>query len=639
MVVSQTGGQEAIHSGGLTVVAGGSDEFVAQLVPPGASRPGRLVDLQISYSNRGMNDIVSPILTLRNYDDVDWIFPGSERIITDDTLRFLALSSSGPAGILRPGQTETITVRMRTPLEPGPTYLTLGSSGAPDQEASDIVIDWSPFEDTVKLPFQADDEWNVLWETFTNRLGHTWREVAKVLADRATAGAEIGPLDYFYDNHVSALIAEVFAGGSGLLDTTGPWVTDHTWGESQSGGGTDYVQVTFNEQISGSFFDPDDVHVTGPNGTIDVTGVSHVTNSVWRIDFSPQVGVGQYHVLVGPQIVDLADNSMDQDHDGSLGEIVDDAYDASFRLGSGGNLHDLHITGFSPRDVQSDGVSFVEVYFSRPVLYGTFTPADVAMAGPGGNIAVSDVKRISSSVYQIEFPEQTEIGSYTLLIGSHISDLRGISMNQDLDATRNEGLDDSYVVSFKTVDTEGPRVIYHSPAGVVRQPVSSVELQFSEQIRSSSFTPDDVSLIGPSGSIAVTDVVALNNGLNGEYRISFAPQFDEGDYTFTVGPNIIDFSGNPMDQNFNEINGEAGDVYDEGFSVLPPSDAMVISGKVTYSGTGSAAHVLVQVWEENGGSQDDTPGTDDDVLINEMQTQIPANSGSRRTAMTTTFST
>jgi hypothetical protein len=616
VMVINIGSDSTIGQDAVTILSGGTPQFEAKMILPGFSRPNRWVDVEVQYANLGTNDIASPILTLTSDRDVNWMFPGSDEVFSEDTLRFLALSSTGPAGVLRPGQRETITLRMQTPFAREPVNLSLGSSGAPDRTASDQVIDWSQFESSVRLPFQPDEEWNVFWTTFTNRVGHTWREVASVLADNATAEAAEGTLDYSYDHHVLGLMSEVFAGGGGLLDTTGPWVTDHQTGRSQLGGGIDYVLVTFSEQVSEDSFTAADVQMTGPNGPIQVTEVALVSQPVWRIKFAPQTTAGEYHVLVGPQIIDEVGTFMDQDHDGKFGESADDVYDASFWVtGGGGSATDLYITGHSPHGNQRDSVSFVEVYFNQPVLYGSFTSGDAAMVGPNGPIAITGVSRINSSVYRVEFQQQDEPGIYTVLIGPQINDLRGLPMNQDLDSTRGESIDDRYVASFQIVDSEGPYVVSQSPTGDQRPSVSAVELTFDEDITPGSFTTADVSLIGPRGSIGLTGVAPIASN---RFRFTFESQLEEGDYIFTVGPNITDLTGNPMNQDGDDTNGEAYDAYMGWFTILPP-DAMIIQGTVLYNG--EPAHVRIQLWEENGGSQDEEPGAGDDVLLNEMKTK------------------
>src|SRR4051794_25570789 len=92
------------------------------------------------------------------------------------------------------------------------------------------------------------------------------------------------------------------------------------------------------------------------------------------------------------------------------------------------------------------------------------------------------------------------------------------------------------------------------PLGGARPPIlgHSVELQngaiaglivtFDEPTDPASFTTADVSLQGPSGTIAATDV-SLTTG--NTYRISFAPLTVQGTYVASIGPEVMDIDGNP----------------------------------------------------------------------------------------------
>ncbi|MHC4402199.1 MAG: Ig-like domain-containing domain, partial [Planctomycetota bacterium] len=103
-------------------------------------------------------------------------------------------------------------------------------------------------------------------------------------------------------------------------------------------------------------------------------------------------------------------------------------------------------------------------------------------------------------------------------------------------------------------DTFGPRVIVSDPIGSVLGPVDRITLGFNETVMEGSFTlADVVSLTGPGGAITPTAVNRLGAT---EYEVVFAPQGEAGDYSLTIGPEITDALGNPMDQDGDGINGE-----------------------------------------------------------------------------------
>jgi hypothetical protein len=97
----------------------------------------------------------------------------------------------------------------------------------------------------------------------------------------------------------------------------------------------DHVRLTFNEAADPSTFTPDKVvSFTGPSGAIAVTGVSAVddTDTVFDVSFAAQTRLGNYTMVVGPNIADFYGNLMDQNNNLITGEIPGDQYTAQFSL-------------------------------------------------------------------------------------------------------------------------------------------------------------------------------------------------------------------------------------------------------------------------------------------------------------------
>jgi subtilisin family serine protease/subtilisin-like proprotein convertase family protein len=118
-----------------------------------------------------------------------------------------------------------------------------------------------------------------------------------------------------------------------LPDVTGP----HVVGAVPNASGTkpvSSVRVTFSEGIDPSTFTlADIVSFTGPNGNLTVTGVSPVYNSDDRqfdLSFAQQSAAGTYTLTFGPDIRDWAGNPMDQNGNGTNGEVPQDRFTAQF---------------------------------------------------------------------------------------------------------------------------------------------------------------------------------------------------------------------------------------------------------------------------------------------------------------------
>jgi hypothetical protein len=131
-------------------------------------------------------------------------------------------------------------------------------------------------------------------------------------------------------------------------------------------------------------------------------------------------------------------------------------------------------------------------------------------------------------------------------------------------------------VTLSVIPSAGPRVIASTPTNSVDDTFDSLRLTFSEPVLVSSISTSDATLLGPGGAIAISSFSAQSAT---NFTIRFATQTVAGDYTFTVGPNITDIAGNPMDQDGDLVNGEAGqDAFQTTVSLVdgaPPAIASV----------------------------------------------------------------
>lgn len=118
-------------------------------------------------------------------------------------------------------------------------------------------------------------------------------------------------------------------------DVTGARVTSAVF-TGQAANTFDRVRLTFNEAIqAGSFTTADVASLSGPGGVaLTPTGVNPVagTNNQFDVTFDTQTAVGGYAVTVGPDVLDLAGNAMDQNQNGANGENPADRYSATGTL-------------------------------------------------------------------------------------------------------------------------------------------------------------------------------------------------------------------------------------------------------------------------------------------------------------------
>ncbi|MFO1477323.1 MAG: hypothetical protein U1F98_11790 [Verrucomicrobiota bacterium] len=134
--------------------------------------------------------------------------------------------------------------------------------------------------------------------------------------------------------------------------------------------------------------------------------------------------------------------------------------------------------------------------------------------------------------------------------------------------------DDGSVLT--TAGSVPPRIVSQTPAGVVSNFVSSVDLGFNVAIDPATFTASDIQVSGPGGPIAVTGVYGVGPCA---CRVSFATQVNSGLYTIVAGPQVSDLFGQPMSQ-----------VYTGSFSIALP----VVAGTITNEFGAPVAGVALQ---------------------------------------------
>ncbi|MEL6107215.1 MAG: CARDB domain-containing protein, partial [Planctomycetota bacterium] len=305
--------------------------------------------------------------------------------------------------------------------------------------------------------------------------------------------------------------------------------------------------VTFNVPIDPGSFATSDASVIGPGGAVTVTDVEQIDATTYRVKIERQTEDGVYQLFVGPDITDPAGIAMDTDGDAIPGEL-EDRYEGSIEVAGGGPF----VTQFAPVGLQGPGISNAEVTFSEPVRLSSFTPSDIVLAGPEGSLAITDIVPTGDRSYSLSFAAIDVGGEYSFTIGPGIEDFAGLEMDQDRDGTSGEAPDDTFTATF-SIDSSGPRITAYTPDFVTR-PYTFIDFTFDDAIDPGTFTPQDITLDGPDGSIAVSQVIAMDTHT---VRVSFPSQETVGQYTFAVGPDIADPSGNRMDQDGDGVFGEA----------------------------------------------------------------------------------
>ncbi len=197
--------------------------------------------------------------------------------------------------------------------------------------------------------------------------------------------------------------------------------------------------------------------------------------------------------------------------------------------------------------------------------------------------------------------------------------------------------DPMQVVIDVTIDTHGP-MLRKGPS-VAAAPAQQRAISFNEAIDATSLELIDLSMSGPAG-VGMTQLLDVA-GSDSVYLVEFEPIATEGDYTLTVGPQVLDLAGNPMNQDGDQSNGEIADdrgtdtftliegatwftdptTINETNSIYESQDVVVDGTTLTVTGE----HELHSLWVINGGRVTHESGNEsamqlmiaDDLVIDE----------------------
>ncbi len=131
-----------------------------------------------------------------------------------------------------------------------------------------------------------------------------------------------------------------------------------------SSGAITGFKVKFSEAIQVSTFTAADIRVTSPTGSVlaasGITAVAGSNNTEFTFNITSSSTAGIYTIQVGPAILDLAGNNMNQDGDTINGELTQDAYTASFTKTASSTFNFYNTTVAAIKDLTKT-VSYITI--------------------------------------------------------------------------------------------------------------------------------------------------------------------------------------------------------------------------------------------------------------------------------------
>jgi RHS repeat-associated protein len=182
-------GHSATLPGAFTVVVGTSGSLSASFSVAGKFRVGREYPVIVDYTNNGNTDLVAPFLTLSVDEGKGQIRLDERSGYASNTVQFLAISHTGEAGLLRPGQHDRMLFWVVSTTNVAHDPLSFQLEQQTDLAAT---INWDAVEDASKSGDMASDTWHLLWNKAVAEFGSTIGTYNNRLAGWATYLSQLG---------------------------------------------------------------------------------------------------------------------------------------------------------------------------------------------------------------------------------------------------------------------------------------------------------------------------------------------------------------------------------------------------------------------------------------------------------------
>ncbi len=369
------------------------------------------------------------------------------------------------------------------------------------------------------------------------------------------------------------------------------------------------VQVTFDKPIDTDTFTRD--HVAMFDAVGDPILLSDLVDSgdqqTFSLQFPSQQILGTYRLEIGPDVRDQNGNPMNQNQDLINGEPTVDAFQHAFVIGPPQPQPIPYFQDFESDELSSlpgwtfdvTGTGTVELATTMDAHSGlrdlrldqrqhntegakqavlaldlsdqedaTDLALDFWVQRVGnffGNYLTVSASGDGDTWTQFGGPIRNEVGSYVNYFYDLDAELTAASIELDQDVFlrfSHSGGSPSYEFRLDDIRVDrraadGPSVVSLSPVGLVDPPLSQFEITFDRPIDETTFTTEGVQLQGPLGPVTLgSDPIDSGDGQT--FVISLdTPQTQPGQYRAIIGPDVHDLSGNPMNQDGDNINREA----------------------------------------------------------------------------------
>ncbi len=236
--VIQPGGASTQLADGFEIVTGTPGRLIASISTPARMRLGRTYEVTIEYSNVGDTDLLAPIMRIQGDSSTGLRLRPTDSE-SQDHVSVLAVNPHGPAGILPPGASGSLTLYADT-TESGTARIDLFNGGYPD-----VTFDWDTIGPTIRPFGLADTTWAALLGQLEADYSNTWQAYQSAVSDAASLLPPSMGLNYSLRDVFQLLLdqsrANLYTSVAGtLVDATGASLPD--------------VEITLFDQAAEEFF-------------------------------------------------------------------------------------------------------------------------------------------------------------------------------------------------------------------------------------------------------------------------------------------------------------------------------------------------------------------------------------------------
>ncbi len=381
--------------------------------------------------------------------------------------------------------------------------------------------------------------------------------------------------------------------------------------------------------------------VSGADWSIQIMGVQFLDSTGNGSDTAAALSI-EYAVDHGAKVINASWGGSGTDPTIAAAIQYADQYGVIIvaAAGNNGTDDDNSATWFSPASYSVDYPNLISVAATTisgaRANFSDYGVQSVQIAAPGNGLYGLATNNGITSDSGTSMAAPLVTATVALVEAAHPT----WSMSQVVDAVLNTATPDpalAGVVSSGGIvnaaaavaNTDGPYVVSSTPTGAIAggSGFSSIQVTFNEEINPATFTPAQVSLSGPGGSLTGISVAAVAGSNDHTFNITFPNQTASGAYTLKVGPDVQDWYGNDMNQNRNGSNGEAtADQFSETIERASgsSSDVLLVSGVPGSVTAGATFSFTVTALAPGGGTDTGFVGTVDLSSSDPHATGLPA---------------